>query len=122
MKYLGDRFEFKDDEKNGCLVGSDGCHYDNKKEAIYFAEIGLCGCGNPEDVHKFLLDCMKATDGNIIDYKKVSKLISDNPDTVTQFVLHFLDSISFTEHGSSVYGSWLTDLGKQAIEIGSINE
>lgn len=118
------RFEFKRDPDNGFLIGPNECHYETEAEAFYFDQIGLCGCGNPEDVHKFLLDCLSSgkDDSNIIDYKKVEKLVSENTETVAQFVLHFLDKVSLTEHGGSVYGSWLTERGKQVLEAGVMKE
>ena len=118
------RFEFKIDPQNGYLIGPDGCHYDNEAAAMYFDQIGLCGCGSPGEVHQFLLDCMSATKetSDILDYEKIKDLIKANPDTVTQLVLHFLDSRDLTEHGGSVWGSWLTDRGKQVLEIGAMKD
>jgi len=119
------RFEFKTDPKNGMLIGPTGGHYDNEAEAMYYEQIGLCGCGCPEDVHKFLLDCMSSKNEdypNIIDHEKVIELIKSRPEVVAEFVLHFLDDRELTEHGSSVYGSWLTERGEQVLEIGVMNE
>jgi hypothetical protein len=120
-----DRFDFKRDPQNQMLIGPDGCHYDDEASAMYYGQIGLCGCGRPEEVHKFLLECMAAKDDkyeNIIDHKKVIELVKENVDIVAEFVLHFLDDRHLTEHGVSVYGSWLTDRGKQALEIGAMVE
>jgi len=119
------RFEFKTDPENGMLIGPNGCHYDSESEAMYYDQIGLCGCGCPEDVHKFLLDCMSSKNENypnLIDYKKVVELIKSQPEVVAEFVLHFLDNRGLTEHGSSVYGSWLTERGEQVLEIGVMDE
>jgi hypothetical protein len=120
------RFVFKIDPDNECIVGQDGCHYDSEAEAMYFAQTGLCGCGSPEDVHQMLIDCLTAVcDGElstIIDYKKVVEIIKANPETMAQFVLHFLDKVNLTEHGGSVYGSWLTERGKQFVEVGVMKD
>jgi len=119
------RFEFVKDPDNGMLIGPEGSHYDNEAEAIYFDQIRLCGCGCPRDVHKFLLECMASNSDshpNLIDHKKVVELIKANPEVVAEFVLHFLDDRDLTEHGGSVYGSWLTERGKQALEVGAIDE
>ena len=119
------RFEFERDTDNGMLVGPDGCHYNTEAEAMYYGQIGLCGCGRPEDVHEFLILCLSAKRDDypsLIDFKKIAEIIKDDPEVVAEFVLHFLDLRNMTEHGGSVYGSWLTDRGKQVIEAGVMQE
>jgi len=120
-----DRFKFERDEDNGMLIGPDGCHYNSEAEAFYYDQIQLCGCGNPKDVHKFLLDCMAATlddHDTLIDYKKIISLVKGNLGIVAELILHFLYSRELTEHGSSVFGSWLTERGKQVLEAGVMKE
>jgi len=119
-----DRFEFKRDPENGCLIGPDGCHYDTEAEAMYFDQLGLCGCGCPSEVHKFLVEAAKAFDregkgweGAGVDL--IKELIKSNPDAVAEFVAHFLNNRALLEHGANVYGAWLTERGKQFVEIGA---
>lgn len=119
------RFKFERDDDNGMLIGPEGCHYDSEAEAMYYDQIQLCGCGNPEGIHKFLINCLAATrddHDSIIDHRKIIALVKANPETVAELVLHFLDSRELTEHGSSVFGSWLTGRGKQVLEIGVMDE
>ncbi|MEC9268497.1 MAG: hypothetical protein VX464_20730 [Pseudomonadota bacterium] len=119
------RWEFKKDPDNGMLIGPDGCHYETEAHAFYFAQFGLCGCGRPEDVHAFLLNCMSASRDdypNLIDVKKVQNLVEEAPEVVAEFVMHFLDKCAVTEHGSSVNGSWLTDRGRQVLEAGPMED
>lgn len=118
------RFEFQTDPSNGCLVGPDGCHYDTEAEAMYFSSFAACGCGCPELVHKLIVDCAKQFDG---DWPKpgvdaIEQIVRERPDVVAEFIAHYLDADRITEHGSSVYGSWLTDRGKQYIEIGAMDD
>ena len=118
----GKRFTFERDKQNDMLIGPDGCHYDTEAEAMYFS-LGLCGCGCPENVHEFLVDCAKAvqagTETREYDsIRAIEALIKNKPDVVAEFIGHFLDSKELTEHGSSVYGAWLTERGKQFVEIG----
>lgn len=115
------QFKFVRDPKNGMIVGPDGCHYESEQEAVYFSQFGLCGCGRPNSVHKFLISCLEATNDdypNILDANKIQSIIENNPDIVSEFVLHYLDSVSVVEHGGSVFGCWLTERGKQVLEIG----
>lgn len=119
------RFKFKRDSENGMLIGPNGCHYESEAEAMYYDQLELCGCGRPEEVHQFLLDCMGAKcdeHENIIDYKKIVELVKSKPEVVSEFVLHFLDNRQLLEHGSSVYASWPTGIGEQFLEIGVMEE
>ena len=114
------RFEFVRDPENGCLIGPDECHYETEAEAMYYGQLGLCGCGRPQDVHAFLIRCLatRSEEHGILDLKKIKALISEKPEIVAEFVGHFICDKHLTEHGGSVYGSWLTERGKQVLEIG----
>ena len=115
------RFEFKRDPDNGCLIGPEGRHYDSEAEAMYFDQIGLCGCGSARQIHAFLLRCMamrKDKNLTLIDIESVEEEVRQNIEIVAEFVLHFLDSRDLTEHGGTARASWLTDRGKQVLEIG----
>jgi hypothetical protein len=119
-------FSFVLDESNGMLIGPDGCHYDSKAEAMYYGQTELCGCGNPEAVHDLLVACLKSIDddrnnGNY-GLDGIEEIVRESPAIVAEFIAHFLDQKNLTEHGSSVYGSWLTSRGKQFIKIGFMNE
>lgn len=107
------------------LVGPDGCHYEKEAEALYFGQLGLCGCGCPSDIHKILIDCLSANNNEfecIVDYKKIVEIVKNNPETIAELILHFLDSKGLTEHGSSVYGSWITKRGEQFVKVGPIDD
>jgi len=119
------RVEFERDDESGRVKGPDGTTYDTEAAWFYFSQFGLCGCGDPERVHEFLLNCMAARSDeypNIIDVQKVQKLAAENNEIIAEFIMHYLDSCDLIEHGSSVYGSWLTDRGKQALEIGPMKD
>lgn len=66
-------------------------------------ELGICGCGCPKEayeaVHKMLIMYMAP------DYTKIN-------DPHELFMAYTLDNLEFLEHGSSIYGAWLTDKGK----------
>jgi len=124
--YLDDtsRFEFKRDESNGMMIGPDGCHYDTEAEAMYFGQTVGCGCGNPEEVHQFLINCSSAFDrdekgwGYHSGIDEIKDVISSNLDICAEFIGHYLNDAHIAEHGGSVFGSWLTERGKQFVEIG----
>ena len=115
-----DRFEFPVDPKNDMYVGLDGCHYFNVRSAVYFSHLNLCGCGNSDDIHGLLVECMEAIEDHRPHERveKIEVLVSENVELVAEFIMHFLDSKKLTEHGTSVSGSWATPLGKHFVEIG----
>jgi hypothetical protein len=98
-------------------------------ETIYFGEIGMCGCGSPEGVKKFIYELLK----NHKDYKdkKITyEVMAENrkqiiketdTDVVFEFVFHVLEHNDLLEHGSSVYGSWFTEKGEKFFELLSEN-
>lgn len=114
-----DRFEFLVDGENGMIIGPDGCHYADQTGAMYFGQTEFCGCGDSESIHRLIIKFLTAVHkSGVIDYKEIGNIILKNNEQMVEFVLLFLDSKNLTEHGSSVYGSWLTERGKQFVEIG----
>lgn len=116
------RFTFERDPANGCLIGPDGCHYDTEADAMYSGVLGLCGCGDPEAVHRLLIDCLRAHVGLGNPVERIEKIVRSNPEIVAEFIGHFLGSKGLTDHGSSVYGAWLTKRGEQVIEVGAAHD
>lgn len=107
-----------------CFVGPDDCHYESKSELMWYAVAQGCGCGDPSEGHKLLVDCLSQFSG---DHPKpgipaIQKIIEARPDVAAEFIAHFFDHIGLTEHGGSVYGSWLSPLGEQFIEIGPMGD
>lgn len=110
----------KDDYEGVFIVGENGeiGPFKNELEAIYLSEMNMCSCGNPEDVRDFLFSCLCAQrDKDFIDLDKVTELVKQNPSIVAEFIVHFLDSQGLVEHGSSVFGCWLTSFGNQCVDI-----
>ena len=69
-------------------------------------ELGICGCGRPEEayaaVHEMLIR------------SKTGKLIEpDEPHVL--YMAYNLDHLGFLEHGSSIYGAWITDKGEELL-------
>jgi hypothetical protein len=127
MKRTG-RFEFKRDPENEMLIGPAGCHYENERQAMYFDQLGFCGCGNPADQHVFVAKCLEAFDREKTGWEpgtgldKIAALVIENPEEAAYFIAYALDKVDLIEHGGSVGGSWLTDRGKQFLEIGPMTE
>jgi len=98
-------------------------------ETIYFGEIGMCGCGNPEGVKKFIYELLKnhkefkdeiITFEVMVDNRK--RIINEtDTDVVFEFVFHVLAYNDLLEHGSSVGGSWFTEKGEHFFDLLSEN-
>lgn len=72
----------------------------------YFEKLGWCGCGMPGVALKII--------GKYLEGRKENRKISDNP--LALCLAYELDRAEFTEHGSSIYGCWLTENGEKFLE------
>lgn len=110
--------DLKTDPSNEMLLGPDGCHYDNAVQAYYFGVLKFCGCGRPEDVLTLLRDALAAYCIADWDEKKgaVDALLPMSCPISLNYK-YWLDSLGLIEHGSSVYGSWITDHGKAVLKL-----
>lgn len=120
-------FDLRLDE-DGYLYDNSGCAWRSKRNAMYVGHLGLCPCGHPEEVHLFLTECLKKFDEEAVGYEKrsgvsgVVELVKNNPEAAAEFISNFLDSKGLTEHGGTIYGAWITDLGREFIEIGPMTD
>lgn len=72
--------------------------------------LNICGCGNPEIAYESIRQMLlRAKDQNVITDL-------DNPDGYMLFMAYTLDSMGFLEHGSSIYGAWITEKGKELLK------
>lgn len=127
----GDAIELKRDPRNGMLIGPDGANYENEKQVFHYAVLGMCGCGDPEGAYNFLLNILKLADRRAYYASRCSKewvalerettaAIACDPEMAAHVLLHFLTDRNVLEHGGSVGGSWLTDLGAQIVDAGPV--
>jgi hypothetical protein len=92
------------DNKDDPWISPEGILFQRK--ADYLQSIcGFCLCGdvieNLTYIKDFLCKVLK---------KKIAQKNSD------LFMLYWANKVEFLEHGGSVYGSWITDLGKEFIK------
>lgn len=73
-------------------------------EVLAIAPFKFCGCGQPE---KVLAELIATLDWAASDL--ASRPMYEGP----LLPLYVLDQVGFTEHGGSVFGSWLTDEGRE---------
>ena len=84
-----------------------GGFYNTTKMYDLIHELGICGCGCPEETYKAVHEMLKRakTRSNLIDPDEAHVL----------FMAYTLDNLEFLEHGSSIYASWLTDKGNELL-------
>lgn len=82
---------------------------------IFVYEIcNFCGCGcgvRVSGLIRSFLDCFDSFDGILFDSDIYEKKFPGRTETEMEFMLKWVDSLGLSEHGTSVYGSWLTDKG-----------
>jgi hypothetical protein len=89
---------------------------------VFLSEIcNFCGCGCNEKLLRYILKFLECfnydNEGLMLDKKLFDKgfshpLMSDDDMWVSyEFLAKWVDSIGLSEHGTSVYSSWLTDEG-----------
>lgn len=106
--------QFKEDVENNAIDDEDFI----KDFFIYV--FNFCGCGCltlSVEFIKDVLNCFEEEEDLSSHYLNLAKLKEyTNNEGIVDFILHFLDSYGITEHGSSVYGSWLTIEGQKLKE------
>jgi hypothetical protein len=90
----------------------DGCWYDSPEEYLWVGIMGGCGCGSSDEIAELAHEILGHF-GKPFDERKLK--IYDKIEY--EIIAHWLDSKELIEHGSSVGGSWLTDKGKELLEV-----
>lgn len=116
---LVDIFFVEDSDSHECLTQNYCTEMTDDEEFLtsFFVEaFDFCGCGCLSMSIKFvrdILNCYEDEEGLGAPYLNLdnTKEVCGN-DNITDFMLHWLDTVELTDHGSSVYGSWLTEKGK----------
>lgn len=71
-------------------------------------ELSICGCGNPKMVYRLIHVVLKEI--------HESSVRVDDYVGYYDYMIYQLNEQGFLEHGSSIYGSWITEKGKKLIE------
>lgn len=91
-------------------------HLESGDEGLLLSGVlGCCGCGTPEDGLRYIAKGLAhfTEDGVRAEYFKEWNDFSNEEAT---FFLYMMDVLGITEHGSSIYGSWLTEKGKALVK------
>lgn len=86
------------------------------KDEFKYNLLHICGCGNPEIVLKGIYNILKQMkDEN--DNSVPVNLEWIKSDWTHLFTLYMIDNAGLTDHGTGIYGCWITDLGKWYLKI-----
>lgn len=89
----------------------DNIHYESKSDYIMTVKLGFCGCGMPYKAISYLRQYLHNISKEIYP-KKI--------DGAYHFLAYWADNKGYTEHGSGVLNSWLTNEGE--ILLNELNE
>lgn len=118
MNYILDGIT-KDEKYEDLLYG--GCTYENLEDVLQTGVLGFCGCGDASDNLLHIMTVLSLlesrSEGERSEYMEwYAKLKAYfGTETHAQFFYYWLDERGFTEHGGSVFGSWLTPKGKDLL-------
>lgn len=87
------------------------CESDKYVKAI--DSLHICGCGNPELAYKSIHEMLI----RVNQFRSpIPKEEINSPNGCMLFMAYMLDDMGYLEHGSSIYGAWLTSKGKELLE------
>lgn len=93
-------------------VDEGGCSHETRASYLQTEIMGLCGCGNPDEVMMYIASMLKKLD---------NKEYGEYEDMPYMFFVYWADDKGFVEHGTSVRLPWLTDKGKELLaDIGIV--
>ena len=129
IEFLAENYESFD-----CMI-QQGCRevwyeeslIDSLMDFFSYEIVGMCGCGCPGDSCEVIRQILNIrNDANNLEYEQIQQRYKDDLHLDTkdllqygtlQFVLYMLDECGLLEHGSSINGCWLTDLGKMYLTV-----
>lgn len=91
--------------------------------------LDMCGCGRPEcsyELIRKILTIRSEWQNNKLSYEEVKERYksdlnldtdNDNHCGTLQFILYILDANGLVEHGTSIRGCWLTELGEMYLKV-----
>jgi hypothetical protein len=113
--YVGQTFEDFDYEFKKPDVERDyDAIFDYCYEVFTHGFLNFCVCGceiRVSGLIRSFLDCFDSYDGTLFDSDIYKSKFPGRTETEMEFMLKWVDSLGMSEHGTSVYGSWLTDKG-----------
>lgn len=91
----------------------DGVSYDDAADYLWVGVLGGCGCGSADLLADKAVAVLKNFELEPTDPSRF--YVGEN--VTNELLAHWLDSKGLLEHGGSVSGSWLTDKGKEVLQL-----
>ena len=91
-------------------VDATGCYWESPVDALYGGVLGLCGCGFSVHIRMDLRALLLSRETPGVGLRPLPELSDPSP-LYREVLLHLLTDAGLLEHGSTVVGSWLTELG-----------
>lgn len=88
------------------FVDENDCFHETKADYIQSQIIGLCDCGNPDEVMRYVGEMLAKLDRQEFGNYK---------DMPYMFFVYWANHNKFASHGTSARCSFLTDLGKELL-------
>lgn len=93
-------------------------------------KLNFCSCGNPEEIDLMIESILKSRESytenlSKLGYDENTRNLDDtlqkefgftSQSVVYEFILKTLDGVGLLEHGSSIYGAWVTPYGKEILK------
>ena len=98
--------------------------YEHVREMIHCDLLDWCGCGNPEEADRAILNYLESLsyyactvcegeykERNIDQKHNTRSVFGVFNESLILCLMYAMDEKGLTEHGSSIYGAWLTTKG-----------
>lgn len=95
-------------------LGHDGCNYDSPEDYVWIAVLGGCGCGYADRYGELAIELLRYFN---TPHMERDREFWQKDEFETELMAHWLDNKDLLEHGTSIGGSWLSESGKQLLDV-----
>lgn len=94
-------------QADGGFLDKDGCFWETEEGYLQINILGLCGCGNPDEIMVYVKEMLEKLDKN--DY-------GEYKDMPYMFFCYWANNKKFAQHGTTARCSWLSNKGKELLK------
>lgn len=93
----------------------DGAMYDSPEMYFWTGVLGGCGCGTSDELAEMAYKLLEHF--GTPHEERTFQFYKDDDHLAYEAIAHWIDHKELIEHGSSVYGSWLSEKGKELLAV-----
>ncbi|MFG3585106.1 hypothetical protein [Streptomyces sp. NPDC047990] len=82
---------------------------------IFYEDLGLCGCGNPDDAYTLVRDLLALAPFYENERWRLAQTLTGGG-AAHHIIMSVLDVAELTEHGTTINGAWLTPKGAWCLQ------